>query len=172
MRLILAALAVVTMGIVGSGVTSIAKADPPSVASMQFGSESVGSKNKDFRHPTNHASDAIRPRTVVISQGGTVTFHIPRRTDPDRPGLHQVAVFPPGTKPRDVDSVPRTAYSGCPRGDRYIADPEGTPVAPPPCTGGMAAPSYTFSEPGRYLVICTFDSHFLNWDMYGWVIVK
>ena len=30
----------------------------------------------------------------------------------------------------------------------------------------------TFSVPGRYLVICNFLPHFVDNDMYGWVIVQ
>jgi plastocyanin len=35
----------------------------------------------------------------------------------------------------------------------------------------VPGPSYTFTEPGRYLVICTFFPHF-NVGMYGWVVVR
>jgi plastocyanin len=30
----------------------------------------------------------------------------------------------------------------------------------------------TFDKPGRYLVICTTDLHFIFAEMYGWVTVK
>ena len=34
------------------------------------------------------------------------------------------------------------------------------------------APAGTFDEPGRYLVICTFRFHFVDANMYAWVVVK
>jgi hypothetical protein len=40
-----------------------------------------------------------------------------------------------------------------------------------PCGGGPTAPFHTFTEPGKYLVICTFSIHF-EAKMYGWVEVK
>jgi plastocyanin len=39
------------------------------------------------------------------------------------------------------------------------------------CEGGAAAPTWTFNNPGRYLVICTFLPHFQS-GMYGWVTVR
>ena len=34
------------------------------------------------------------------------------------------------------------------------------------------APAATFSAPGKYLVICTFLPHFVEFEMYGWVVVR
>jgi plastocyanin len=39
------------------------------------------------------------------------------------------------------------------------------------CEGGSPAPTWTFTTPGRYLVICTFLPHFET-GMYGWVTVR
>ena len=53
-----------------------------------------------------------------------------------------------------------------------INDPENRlQIFNQPCAGGPTAPSYTFTEPGRYLVICAFLPHF-ELQMWGWVIVK
>ena len=40
-----------------------------------------------------------------------------------------------------------------------------------PCLTPGQHPTFTFTEPGRYLVICAFLPHF-EAQMYGWVIVK
>jgi hypothetical protein len=100
-------------------------------------------------------------------------------------GVHQVAIYKPGKRPSDfVQGVtPQTDISGCPGPNpgapdgRYIDDDIllAEVVALPPCGGGspnVSSSAGIFDEPGRYLVICTFDSHFFNFDMYGWVIVK
>ena len=33
-------------------------------------------------------------------------------------------------------------------------------------------PAGTFDQRGRYLIICTTAPHFVEADMFGWVIVK
>ena len=47
-----------------------------------------------------HGKENLAPRTVVIAQGGTVTFDL---SGPGR-AIHQVAIFPNGTDPADVDT--------------------------------------------------------------------
>lgn len=146
----------------------ISAADPPLTATIQFGQTDVGSP---FPPPlghdqSSHAKDNLVPRTVVISQGGTVTF--------ETFGVHQVAIYEPGTKPGDIDtSILAPPPPGCPPGP-LINDPLGrvAVLGAQPCGGGPAVVSYTFNDPGRYLVICTFLPHFAEFDMYGWVIVK
>ena len=61
----------------------------------------------------------------------------------------------------------------------FITAPGAPPVAPEIAKGPLHAPgtpavSWTasFSEPGRYLVICNLTPHFGFFKMYGWVIVK
>lgn len=145
---------------------------PPPIAAMEFGSGDVGPVGKPRGHPSAHAADSIRPRTVVISAGGSVMFKLPG-------GVHQVAIYAPGKKPGDFDRVDVTkSFAGCAGGRaRYIDDTDllVEVVADPPCATGptmVSSSAETFDEPGRYLVICTFDSHFFDMDMYGWVIVK
>ena len=56
-----------------------------------------------------------------------------------------------------------------------VACMQQSPSQPTPASsgaGGSTSPSFTFTEPGRYLVICTFLPHFADAQMYGWVIVK
>ena len=142
----------------------------PMAATIAFGRPELGSP---FPAPSGHdrsahAEDKLFPRTVVIAQGGTVTFDL---SGPGR-AVHQVAVYPDATEPDDVDTTALAPPpAGCPPVP-LIADPDGDVLAPPPCAGGSTSPSFTFTEPGRYLVICTFLPHFADAQMYGWVIVK
>ena len=144
----------------------------PMSATIAFGRPEIGSSfpPTDFHDQSGHAEDKLFPRTVVIAQGGKVTFDL---SGPGR-AVHQVAVYPDGTEPDDVDTtalVLPPANSNCPPVP-LIADPDGEVLDPPPCAGGSTSPSFTFTEPGRYLVICTFLPHFVDAQMYGWVIVK
>jgi plastocyanin len=149
-----------------SGERVAALSSTPLTATVQFGLPDVGSP---FPPPLGHdqsvhAKDNLVPRTVVIKAGGTVTFNTF--------GVHQVAIYDDGTEPEDIDTSivrPTPCVGGAPLlindGDRRLA------VFDQPCAGGPAAPSYTFTEPGRYLVICAFLPHF-EVQMWGWVIVK
>jgi plastocyanin len=144
-------------------------ADPPMSATVRFGLSNVGSPfppTADHDKST-HAVDSVVPRTVVISQGGTVTFEIGSP-------VHQVAIYEPGTGPNDIDTgLVIGSLPGCPPVP-LIADPDGLVAIldDQPCAGGSNAPSFTFTEPGRYLIVCTFLPHFVDNDMYSWVIVK
>jgi plastocyanin len=147
---------------------------------MQFGQANVGS---DFlpgseHDQSAHAKDNIVPRTVVIAVNGTVTFNVP-------PGVHQINIYEPGTQPEDVDvsMTNRTtlaAHAGC--GAPLPSAVTGAPIVigsggdnflaaiPVPCLQ-PAQPTYTFTQPGKYLVICAFLPHF-EVGMYAWVEVK
>jgi plastocyanin len=110
---------------------------------------------------SGNALDNLVPRTVVISQGGSVTYVR------GGSGRHQVAVYGPGTAPEDIDV---SVLSG-----GFIDDADGRVAKGPLPTGAgwtvWTTPPGTFAQPGRYLVICTFAPHF-EMAMYGWVIVK
>lgn len=111
-----------------------------------------------------HAQDAIRPRTTVVDAGTTVDFVIAAG--------HNAAVYEPGIAPEDIDLS--------------LIEPPGTPFPFPPVindpTGrlGRAALnfgppvtwSWTFDEPGLYLVICEVLPHFADAKMYAWVRVR
>src|SRR5688500_17020270 len=150
----------------GSDERVSALASTPLTATVQFGAPNVGSPFPPV--PTHdqsaHAKDNLIPRTVVIKAGGTVTFN--------SSGIHQVAIYDDGTEPSDIDtSIVRgtPCLGGAPL---LINDSEDRlAVFDQPCAGGPASPSYTFAEPGRYLVICAFLPHF-EVQMWGWVIVK
>ena len=139
-------------------------------AEIEFGSEHVGSPFPPAQHDQSfHAFDKLRPQTVVIERGGSVTFEIYP--------CHQAAVYAAGTTPDDIDAslvVPNTP--GCP--PERIDDPAGRialgPPQQPPGAGEIewTTPPGTFDQPGRYLIICTTRVHFLFAKMYGWVIVQ
>lgn len=150
--------------------SSSALGPSPLSATMQFGQTNVGSP---FPPPqghdrSSHAIDNLVPRTVVIGAGGTVTFNVPAGS------VHQVAIYDDGTKPQDIDTTDTTAGgAGCPPVPLIDDDTNRIAVlGAQPCAGGPTSPSHTFDDPGRYLVICTFVIHFVEFQMYGWVEVK
>ena len=157
----------------GGSATGSVSASTPLSATIRFGNDTVGSP---FPTPTGHdqsghARDNLIPRTVVIETGGTVTFVLGG-------GVHQVGIFADGTKPEDVIRTGAATKPGCPPAP-YIsgaANPD-TFIAvtgDPLCDNTRAnvpVQSYTFQNPGKYLVICMVIPH-LDLAMYGWVIVK
>lgn len=144
-------------------------ASVPSHAEVEFGADHVGSPFPPAQHDQSfHSFDKLRPQTVVIQRGGSVTYEVYP--------CHQPAVYSPGIGPDDIDAdmiVPNTP--GCP--PQRIDDPDGRialgPPQQPPSAEEMewTTPPGTFDEPGRYLVICTTRVHFVEAKMYGWVIV-
>ena len=157
---------------VESGGTSGTMAVTPSSPTVQFGLVHANPE-KDPGHPSDHAADTLVPGTVVIDQGGTVTFNIPRFSP------HMIAIYGPGKGPQDVDTTSLVAMpAGCPNpnGAALIDDDElrvWEYVAPDclPPSETVTTPDTVFTEPGRYLVICSFNPHF-QIGMYGWVIVR
>lgn len=176
-------LLLVSVGLLWAAVAAIGVAaappGPPDTATVQFGDADVGSSEcqadtgKDGEacgqrghDESQEANDKLVPRNVTISAGGTVTFL--------NSSVHQVVILPPGTQPEDVDLAGRTGFAGCPGGlTLYLTD--GTALADPICGGGPAtvvSQVLTFDTPGKYLVICAFEPHFVGRDMYGWVTVE
>jgi plastocyanin len=148
----------------GSGnATSGTMAATPLSATMQFGLENVGSSNPP-PHPSFHANDTIVPQTVVIDQGGTVTFNTN--------GIHQISIFPPGKDPDDVD-VTSPAQHPCGASlPPVIVDGDEIAINglnPSGC--GPRTYTHQFDTPGKYLVICSVLPHF-QIKMYGWVTVR
>jgi plastocyanin len=152
----------------------------PLAAVMQFGQANVGSPFPpgSGHDQSAHAVDNIVPRTVVIKVNGTVTFNLPA-------SVHQINIYKPGTKPEDVDvsednRTTLAAHAGC--GAPLPADLVNAPIViddggdnfeaaiPVPCLQPTSM-TYTFTQPGRYLVICAFLPHF-EVGMYAWVEVK
>ena len=152
----------------------------PLAAVMQFGQANVGS---DFPPTSGHdhsanAVDNIVPRTVVIAVNGTVTFNVP-------PGVHQINIYKPGTQPEDVDvsmgnrtTLADRAGCGAPLPAAVTSAPIVLNTAGANFEAAIAVPcltptetTYTFTQPGKYLVICAFLPHFEG-GMYAWVEVK
>lgn len=109
------------------------------------------------------ALDIIIPRTVTIDVGESVTFE-------RGGGNHTVAIYAPGTS---VDALKAAAGAGAgnfevdtPELDRLFRGPTGTSWTL------TTAPGTTFDTPGKYLMVCIFRPHFLDLDMYGYVVVK
>ena len=156
----------VSSGVVVGGAAS--QGDTGSNAVIDFGQANVGSP---FPPPSghdasSHAKDNLVPRTVVIDKNGTVTF----KTF----GIHQVAIYRPGIEPEDINTslvVPSPCLPPTFPPLR-INDANGRIIIwTPPCAGGPAAPSWTFTQSGKYLVICAFLPHF-EVQMWGWVVVR
>jgi plastocyanin len=134
-------------------------------ATIQFGQVDVGSPFPPAadHDDSAHAKDNLVPRTVVIDEGGTVTFNVPA-------GAHQIAIYAPGTEPEDINTA--ALVSLCPGPSRRLINDPVNRVAliTRPCGTAWQA-RYTFATPGRYLVICAFLPHF-QVGMYGWVEVR
>jgi plastocyanin len=162
----------------GSNAEISGQGDPggptPLTATIQFGQPNVGSPfpPEPPHDQSAHAKDNLVPRNVVIGTGGTVTFNVP-------PGVHQIAIYEPGTDPDDIDTTLVTtlaAYAGCVgppvvNAPLVINDPTNRVADYPiPCFA-PAQRTHTFSSPGKYLVICAFLPHF-EVQMWGWVTVR
>jgi plastocyanin len=151
-----------------SGVASI-QAQGDLSATIDFGRDQLGSP---FPPPSGHdasghSRDSLFPQEVVVDKGGTVTFKM------GMSGVHEVAIYAPGTEAKDIDTTLLNApVPGCPPVPT-IDDPTTRVaiVSDQMCEGGSPAPTWTFTTPGRYLVICTFLPHFES-GMYGWVTVR
>lgn len=137
----------------------------PLTATMQFGQPDVGTSFPPAadHDESAHAKDNVVPRTVVIDRGGTVTFEVPA-------GVHQIAIYEPGTEPEDINTAALIPL--CPGTTPRVIDDATNRVAliTHACASSWQA-QYTFDTPGRYLVICAFLTHF-QVGMYGWVEVR
>jgi len=136
-------------------------------ATIEFGMPNTGSSFPPASHDQSfHAPDTLVPATAVIDAGGIVTFKV-------NAPVHQVAIYEPGVGIRDIDTslLKPSCLAFLPP---LIDDPSGRVAVldDQPCAGGDDVLDYTFSTPGRYLVICTFLPHFAEAQMYGWVIVR
>jgi plastocyanin len=129
-------------------------AGPPDTATMVFGRPDVGSGcNFPCEDDASfHAVDKIQPGSVAISAGGSVTF--------DMEGFHQVAIYEPGIAPKDIEPDENT-FPFVNDANRRIF-----------LGGLMVDETFTFDEPGKYLVICNITPHFEESQMWGWVIVR
>ncbi len=99
----------------------------------------------------------------MIAEGGTVTFNVPA-------GVHQIAIYAPGTRPENINTAALTPLCPGPA-PRLINDPVNRVALITHACGSAWQAQYTFNTPGRYLVICAFLPHF-QVGMYGWVEVR
>jgi len=126
---------------------------PGSGELMVFGNPDAGTPYPPQTHDESlHGKDRVIPGTVVIDAGQTVTFRV-------YPG-HRVAVYNDGTEPEDITVNPTGSFVLDPT-NRLALQPAPTPTY-----------AYTFTQPGRYLVICAARRHFVVARMWGWVIVR
>lgn len=131
---------------------SVLQGAPNSGAVVQFGNPELGTPYPAGSHDESyHARWRMRPGTVVIDAGQTVTF----RVGPS----HRVAIYNDGVRPEDIpmNPGPFVLYPV----NRLAIQPAPTPTY-----------TYRFTQPGRYLVICAISRHFFEGNMYGWVIVR
>lgn len=118
------------------------------------------------------------PDVVTIREGDSVSYIIS--------GGHIVAVYDDGTKPEDIgDAIeppcPATITAPCSPG------PPDNPTAGGILSNGTnriyrgaflnlvrrdGVEVVKFTKPGTYLVICARRNHFVNDDMFGFVVVK
>jgi plastocyanin len=146
-------------------------APSPTEKVVQFGLPNVGSgfSPTSGHDQSAHAVDSMVPGTVVIDKGDKVTFNTA--------GVHQVAIYAPGTEPGDIDTTDLVLTpANCPRPGGVVPlliDDETNRIAiyAEACGPALRPVTHTFTEPGRYLVICAFLPHF-QVQMYGWVIVR
>jgi plastocyanin len=124
---------------------------------MVFGNSGVGSGCIPglgcFDDASFQAMDKINPHALSVQVGQEVLF------DVAAPQLHQVAIYDAGTIPADIDVNPANFFVDD-AGDRIWIDAPG------------ADTTFTFSAPGKYLVICNITPHFEFANMWGWVTVR
>ncbi len=139
----------------------------PTSATVRFGDPRAGSPFPPAagHDASYHAADKLVPRNVVIPVGGTVVFEVAP--------VHVVAIYDAGTTPDDID-VSQTANVPGPFPPGFLIVDATNRIAFQGTDGIFTTRtfSYTFTAPGRYLVICPITPHFTEGDMYGWVTVR
>ena len=136
----------------------------PVAVTVSFGS------GLNTAQPGNPANHHVLPGTIHVRTGGVVNFNVA--------GFHQIFVYNPGKGPEDVvpnanqaalfiDDLTGLYYRGIlPAG----GPPPGIPATTNPSNAVNRLESVSFSEPGRYLVICNVAPHFRD-GMWAWIIV-
>ena len=113
---------------------------------VMFGRESNGD---------NASTHQLEPHNVFISVDDTVTF--------DMQGPHRVVVYKLGITPDEVTLVNGLVDNAADAGNTIIQQ------LPPTINTDTAL---TFTDAGRYLVICNVGTHFSADGMFGWVFVE
>jgi len=115
---------------------------------------------------SSNAKDNIVPRNVTVPVGTDVRFVVQ--------GLHLPAIYDVGTTPDSLSTAPSAPAPNCQPPLPTIADQPGQLWQVGACVAPgttVTAPGAIFDRPGRYLVICEIQPHFLT-GMYGWVTVR
>jgi hypothetical protein len=105
-----------------------------------------------FDDASFHATDTITPGAISIPVGSTLTAEVA--------GFHQAVLYQAGTRLTDIEPNPATFP--------FVEDPDGVIAAAPPLTDL----EYTFTSPGRYLLICNITPHLEEARMYAVVYVR
>jgi hypothetical protein len=159
---------------------------PLASADVSFGQWNLDPDTPLDRFPNNSPrtrnNHQLIPGVVEIKAGGSVNFIIA--------GFHHILIYDDGTKPADINAasvIPTTVQPGPP----LINDPVRRiyrgldPSVLPSLPGGAAPPqplqdrveTVRFSDPGKYLVICGVQPHFVDavtgeFIMFGYVRVR
>ena len=140
---------------------------PNATATVTF-----GSWRSDFpvdRYPNVSSGTAnghqVIPYQATIKPGGAVAFVIA--------GLHQVIVYGPDVEPGQINASLTRPTTGTPLGTPLINDPVNRVFSgvDPSLYPRDRVETVQFLSPGRYLVICGVQSHFVN-GMFGWIRVR
>lgn len=146
---------------------------PLSSATVSFGAWMTSTpidrfpNNANTQFPRTRNLHELVPEIAKIKAGGTVNFIIA--------GFHVVTVYDDGTQPSDIDTTLTQPPANLP-GPPIINDPENRiyrgldPSLLPAMSAQDRVEVVQFSDPGKYLVICSVLPHF-NEGMYGYVRV-
>lgn len=112
--------------------------------------------------PGNAANHVVLPRTIEVRERGVVTFF--------NSGFHQIVVYKPGTRTQDIVVPPSGTFINHLTNLYYQGiSPAG--AAPTGFSNALnRVESVSFTEPGKYLVICNVRGHYLG-GMFGYVEV-
>jgi plastocyanin len=150
-RLVTLASTVVAVVAIAGG--PVAAADPV----MQFGRPDLGTGCSPaiecFDDASFQAVDKITPGALSVTVGTTVDFPVA--------DFHQVAIYEPGTT---RDQIVPAGFT--------VDDPNNRVFIGPSPFVGDASTEYTFTSPGKYLVICNIAPHFQFTSMWGYVNVR
>jgi hypothetical protein len=168
----LAALAVVLVGLVGtataeqSGPNKPRLSGPLANATVSFGAWKTDPPLDRFpnvspRIPNQHD---ILPQRIRVRAGGAVNFVIG--------GLHEPIVYK-DTQPGAINSSLTTPSTGTPAGVPLINDPANRVYRglDPSLQPQDRVEVVHFGKPGNYLVICGVQPHFVNDGMYAFIRV-
>jgi plastocyanin len=149
---------------------------PQANATVSFGQWKLDPPLNRFNAvaPVTANNHHLRPFEAQIKAGGAVSFVIS--------GFHILAVYAPGTEPDDIQLALTLPIPGAPPGFPPVINDAANrlywglnpfslvPAGSPPSQDRVE--NVTFSDPGTYLVICTFTAHFnFTEKMFGYVKV-